>query len=371
MISISSGFLILILFFLHRYKRAPYLLIANIALALYLLTLITVALATGSIRSPTAFWLPVVLVVGINLLPLKHMYRWVVITISSEVVLSIIYHQYPTFFDDKLKAVTPLSTTGSLIILTCTFSFLALLSEHLKEKLQQETDMMNKELERNTILAELGEVSAGIAHEINNPLQIINGQLTLLNRKSDGIYQEDIQNMKQQIKRVSTIINGLKTLSRDGEKDIPEIFNIMEEIDLLLDIYETRLKLKEISLIHNRITQDYKIKFKRVQFQQICSNLLNNAVDFLYEHVPNKREIFIDYAIKENHIEITISNSGPPINTKIAKHIFTPFYTTKDVGKGTGLGLSIAQSLAQQNKGNLRLEIIKQKTAFILSAPRA
>ncbi|MBC7711790.1 MAG: HAMP domain-containing histidine kinase [Rhizobacter sp.] len=225
-------------------------------------------------------------------------------------------------------------------------------------------------------LAVLGEMSAGIAHEINNPLTIINGSALTLNRmaKSDKLEKESVmkhtEKLNRSVARISKIVKGLKHFSNQSDnvpKDQSEIKEIIGETTQFCQEHlislGIALKLAEVPLL--------KIHCHPVQISQVLINLLKNASDaLLFETKEDEKWISINFKNDNQFFYFIISNGGEKISSDISEKIFQPFFTTKGKEHGTGLGLSISQTIMKDHGGELYYDSNHNNyTTFIIKHP--
>lgn len=229
-----------------------------------------------------------------------------------------------------------------------------------------------KQLVHADRMSTLGILSAGMAHEINNPvtfisvnidtlednlpllLSSINGAVSADEKKLSLLFVKSIPDilneMKNGIGRIKNIVKGLKTYVH-GKVDYNNTFSIHKSID------------EALKLCHNRLKYNIKIikNFENVppahgdqrQFEQVLVNLFINAADAIEESPKNNGDININTFLEHNQITLLIWDTGTGIPEKKLNTIFTPFYTTKDVGKGTGLGLSISKNIIKDLGGDI------------------
>lgn len=222
-------------------------------------------------------------------------------------------------------------------------------------------------------LASLGEMAAGIAHEVNNPLTIIQGSANIVRRLVDQtpLDIENIKNLTTKMittsDRISKTVKSLKALSRNGANDPKEIFSLQTVIDQCLDISGQRFRQNGIELRMKNSPDDIQILGREVQISQVLINLINNSVDAIKS--LNERWISITVNKRNSFIEIDISDSGSGIPVEIRKKIMDPFFTTKDVNQGTGLGLSISKNIIQDHGGELLLLPEEKNTTFRIRLP--
>ena len=208
-----------------------------------------------------------------------------------------------------------------------------------------------KEMERalfhNAKLASIGELAAGVGHEINNPLAIIKGFLNTL-KKKDHEDQNEILKIYDKVEkaasRIENIVSGLRTFSREDNITEKEVFSISElvseTVEMLTDIYEK----EGVSLQSNiQSISEINLQGDRGKLQQVLFNLLANGKDS--SHGQKVRNLSIYATIVEDRLRLSVQDNGCGIPEENQNKIFDPFFTTKDVGKGTGIGLSLAHDV--------------------------
>lgn len=236
---------------------------------------------------------------------------------------------------------------------------------------------LNQDLEEEKIkmihsskLATLGEMAAGIAHEINNPLTIIGGCASIIThermRDRPEVQKTNAQKILNAVERISKIVGGLRKFSRqsDGlERKSVCAENIVTEC---ADLTGTKAKRAQVKIILGEI-ENFDLLCDEIQIQQILINLINNAID-------------ANQGIEGSWVEISAKNggnsscfvvrdSGKGVPKEVADKVFHPFFTTKDVGKGTGLGLSVSQGIAREHGGEINYALMEGHTAFLLTLP--
>ena len=221
-------------------------------------------------------------------------------------------------------------------------------------------------------MATLGEMAAGIAHEINNPLGIIRGKTLQMYRDlKSGTFNKDnflseFEKIETTTMRIADIIKGLRSFSRNANDDPFVRYNLLQIIQDSVELCKSRLKDHGIELRLN-CDPDVCISCKPAQISQILLNLLNNAHDAI-ENLPEK---WVELAVHKSGelVEIAVKDSGKGISRKVLDKLMQPFFTTKETGKGTGLGLSISKGMAEDHRGTLRYDYNCANTCFILSLP--
>lgn len=224
-------------------------------------------------------------------------------------------------------------------------------------------------------LSSLGEMASGVAHEINNPLAIIQGRAHLIERVlllDSSVDKDRILKSTQQIvatvQRIAKIVRGLRSLSRDTSEEPFEETPLDEAIGDALEMCREKFKNNGVRL-EIEMSSCERIKFwgRSEQISQVMLNLLGNAFDAAQSN-PDPW-VRIDFAKTEHEISIFIQDSGPGVPTDIQSKIFDPFFTSKEVGKGTGLGLSISSSILKRHGGRLVLDKAQVATTFVVSLP--
>ena len=282
--------------------------------------------------------------------------------------------------------------------------------EEINIELNRQKDELQKTLEdlkqaqsqlvQSEKMASLGQLVAGIAHEINNPVNFISAGVDSLSTNLEEIRQvldiyhkitpdnveeklQEIEELKAKVEykeaireinkliesikngtnRTTEIVKGLRTFSRLDE-DILKMADIHEGLDSTLILLHNKYK-NRIEIVRNYGILPF-VECYPGQLNQVFMNILSNAVDAIDE----KGTITIKTLLSNNLIKISIKDTGQGIPENIREKIFDPFYTTKGVGKGTGLGLSISQSIIEKHRGSIDVKSEPGKgTEFIIILP--
>ncbi|PIP96518.1 MAG: hypothetical protein COW00_10175 [Bdellovibrio sp. CG12_big_fil_rev_8_21_14_0_65_39_13] len=221
-------------------------------------------------------------------------------------------------------------------------------------------------------LSSLGEMVAGIVHEINNPLQLIsveNQRVPLLLKK--GEMEKVVQGSEKihkTISKITRIIAGVKNFVRQGQKDPDVEFKISQVIDDAVVLCEGKFKQSDVK-ISVECPAHFSVKSNYTQVFQIFTNLFTNAVDAIEK--LEEKWIKVEVIDTDKDLKIKIIDSGPGISAEIVDDIFKSFFTTKGLGKGTGLGLSLSKKIAIEQGGDLTVLHDEPHTTFCLSLPKA
>jgi two-component system NtrC family sensor kinase len=248
---------------------------------------------------------------------------------------------------------------------------------HTIREADQTRAQLSDSLLQASKLAAVGELASGIAHEINNPLAIINEEVGLIQDAMDPNYQlqeiidnlpQHLDNIKQAVFRCRDITYKLLTFVRKSEMNLQN-HNIHELLDeVITGFYKEELAVSEIKIIRNYTAEPVQVQTDKNQIQQVFLNLINNAIDAL----EGSGEIIISTAVKQGRVKINISDTGKGMTQEELEKIFMPFYTTKKAGKGTGLGLSISYGIIKNLNGKISAEsVLMHGSTFTLDLPEA
>jgi C4-dicarboxylate-specific signal transduction histidine kinase len=223
-------------------------------------------------------------------------------------------------------------------------------------------------------MSTLGEMAAGIAHEINNPLAIIQGHLnkmrTLIENEimEPRTLMESVSTATKTVSRLGRIVDGLRNFARDGEGDPFERADVFKIVDETLSLCQERFKNHNVSLKIHPIPHGMILECRQIQISQVILNLLANAFDAV---LPlESRWVTIECSDRGKFIEIAVNDSGGGIHSEIQQKMFQPFFTTKSLGSGTGLGLSIAKGIIESHQGTLEFRADQKHTSFVVLLPK-
>lgn len=218
-------------------------------------------------------------------------------------------------------------------------------------------------------MAAFGQLGAGIAHEVKNPLAGILGfaQLSLRKLEENSPLRENLTIIEKETKRCKTIIENLLKFARQ-EKVAHEPIEVNRVVEDSVAIVEHQLGLHDVQIDKALAPNLPRILGNANQIQQVLMNLLINAQQAM-EGKPGLVKA-TTRRFDHEHVEIRVTDTGPGIPKEIRAKIFEPFFTTKPTGKGTGLGLSVSYGIIKDHKGDIRVESeVGKWTTFIITLP--
>ncbi len=248
------------------------------------------------------------------------------------------------------------------------------LNETLERRVKEELDKAEKQrqiLIQKSKLESLGELAAGMAHEINQPLGGISmGLENILYKQDNGKLSADylsgkIEQLFENINRIKQIINHIRTFSRDQQHARLEEVSIKEVINNALTLVEAQFKSHSINLTIDHPKNKCTFFGNKYRTEQVILNLLSNARDAVNEKEnsmeqpePYQKNVEIRYYCRDKMCFIEVWDNGSGIKPENKNKIFEPFYTTKSDSSGTGLGLSINYGIVQDMGGEIKVESI-------------
>jgi signal transduction histidine kinase len=203
-------------------------------------------------------------------------------------------------------------------------------------------------------MAAVGTLSAGLAHEVKNPLSAVLGYAQLSKRKlaQPDVVEKHLETIENETRRCNEIISNLMQFSRQEKGEFTDVA-INEVIEKSIGIVDHQLGLNNVHVNMTLAPEIPEIIGNPNQLQQVLMNLAINAQQAME---PDGGTVDIVTSFDDDKVYISVSDTGPGISEEVAKKIFEPFYTTKAAGEGTGLGLSVTYGIIQDHKGEIRVE---------------
>ncbi|MGB3861756.1 MAG: ATP-binding protein [Candidatus Aminicenantaceae bacterium] len=223
---------------------------------------------------------------------------------------------------------------------------------NLRQAKQQIEELHDRELEKAGHLASIGELAAGLAHEIKNPIAGIKGALEVINQRTDPAdpQKEIFTEILQQIDRIYNIVQDLLSYARPREINLKPI-NPNECIQRAVTLAQSQIQDKDIKFHFEKSKEDIQILCDENKIQEVVLNLLINSIAAIEE----KGEISIGLNQKNDRwLEIAIRDDGKGIKVEHLTQVFNPFFTTRR--RGTGLGLSICKKIIEAHKGSIDVQ---------------
>jgi len=270
-------------------------------------------------------------------------------------------------------------------------AFLSLLTATLVDRMEKEEkahaaltvayqelsdyDQRLRENEEQLIQAEkltsLGQLAASIAHEVNNPLAGVLVYTQLLAKKLAGdtlpkeVALDYLSKMESELTRSTRLIRNLLDFARQSEPALRQV-NSNEVINRAFTLVAHQAKLQNIQVIKELDPSLPKLMADFDQLQQVCTNLILNAV----QAMPDGGRLTLHTSADDNQVKIEIQDTGCGISPENMRKLFTPFFTTKEKGKGVGLGLAIAHGIIQRHRGSIEVQSKEgEGTTFTIYLP--
>ncbi|HVK39392.1 MAG TPA: tetratricopeptide repeat protein [Candidatus Kapabacteria bacterium] len=266
------------------------------------------------------------------------------------------------------------------------------LASALEELKQAQTQLVHAEK-----MASLGQLTAGIAHEINNPVNFIRSSTSPLRRDLDEVRaivaqaledesaetrerverrmrELEVDELRSEIdsllrgieegaSRTAEIVRGLRSFSRLGEDDLKPA-DLHEGLDATLTLLRPRLR--DGVIVERNYGELPPVECNAGQINQVFMNILSNAIDAM----EGSGRITIATSMRDDHARIEISDTGEGIDETVASRIFEPFFTTKAIGAGSGLGLSISYGIIEKHRGTIEVRSVRgEGTTFVIELP--
>jgi signal transduction histidine kinase len=235
-------------------------------------------------------------------------------------------------------------------------------------------------------LAALGEMAGGIAHEINNPLAIINikaEQIGMMALRAQGAQSSKIEELatgiQSTVQRIARIVKGLRAFARESDKDPFQLAEARTLFDDTISLCSERFRNHGVTLKVSSPEVGATLECRQYQIAQVILNLMNNAFDAVRESPrlgadgkPEEMWVSLGVDVTEEHLFIHVTDNGPGVPKELREKIMQAFFTTKKAGVGTGLGLSISRGIVVDHGGTLYLDESQAgQTRFVIKLPRS
>lgn len=274
---------------------------------------------------------------------------------------------YPFF-----RLSTEFSTPGFAISLMCNILMAILLpSVTIYELKMEHQRKLETKLQMQSKFSALGEMAAGIAHEINNPLGLITTRATYLrnhilrDKAEKDFIVRNLDQIEETTQRMATIINSLRNFSRDNRKEPWQSVAPGKIISETMSYCRDRFRLNSIKVIVDPFP-NVELMCRPIQVSQVFLNLMNNSFDAILD--TESPWIHISFEILEKKLLLKVIDSGKGIPESVRKKMMEPFFTTKEMS-GTGIGLSISRGIIEDHQGKLYYDESSVNTAFIVELP--
>jgi two-component system NtrC family sensor kinase len=234
---------------------------------------------------------------------------------------------------------------------------------------QQLHRQTHEKLMRSDRLAMIGQLAAGVAHEINNPLGsiLLFSRLVMQQTPQQGKIRENLDRIEKETKRCHTIVRGLLDFARE-RKPLVESLDINQVLDGTLKLFEGQFLFQNIQVVREYNPQLPVVEADQSQLQQVFMNIILNAADAM--NGTGRLVLATRESDTAGFVDIAISDTGSGIPPENLDRIFDPFFTTKGVGHGTGLGLSVSYGIVQNHGGDITASSTPGKgTTFTVSLP--
>jgi signal transduction histidine kinase len=282
------------------------------------------------------------------------------------------------------KSIYPLIAANAFVISILATLYFYEINHHAENQLEKAIESLSDALQKlretqgqliqSGKLAVLGEMSGGMAHEINSPLTIISmsaAQMTTLLSSEPldkNLLRETSKRIEVTTARIAKIIKALRAYSRVAEQDPIELSSVHGILRETLELCQEKFTSSGIEMTFDEPAEDLALRCRSAQIVQLLLSLMINAFDA----VLSEREKWVRVATRAlgSGIEISVTDSGAGIPPELREKIFQPFFTTKEIGRGMGLGLSSAKGMAESHGGTLTLDTSSPNTRFVLFLPQ-
>jgi signal transduction histidine kinase len=330
-------------------------------------------LDTGGYEGSTLAWITIVPIIFGHISDRKGL------LVST--LLSVLFLFFLTAYAETLGLVSYIEETiftrfvvWALLILL--IGFMVGIFVRQKKERERELQYSLESLRLTQKLASLGTIAAGVAHQVNNPLMNIMGQLELMRRLSivelldSNIatrYEKHFSRVEGNFKKINSIINALLVIGRSKPMESFSLCSIENIIDQSIEFAQVKHPTRSIAVCRDEI-RNHQFFGNEVLLIQMFGNIFSNAFDATNDH----DEPFVKIEFHETGLsfDFEIQNSGPKIDDDIIQSIFDPFFTTKKISDGSGLGLVLSRTIVELHGGTLYYDAKASLTTFRITLPK-
>ncbi|UVM60281.1 MULTISPECIES: sensor histidine kinase [unclassified Pseudomonas] len=308
-------------------------------------------------------------------------YLWESLPLTAEGWTLHLLRRPQIAFEDRRNA--GLAAAGSWLALVFLLLFLnqrwrlAKLRQRSREELERLVEERTRDLRtaqdglvQSAKLAALGQMSAALAHEINQPLtaqrmQLATLRLLLDHGRVDDAYKA-LKPVDDMLTRMAALTGHLKTFARKSPSGLRERLDLAAVVDQALQLLDTRLRDEQINTVLH-VTRPAWVRGDAIRLEQVLINLLRNALDAMADQPIKRLEVRLE--ADEQLWRLTVSDSGTGIAEEHLAQVFDPFFTTKAVGDGLGLGLAVSFAIIHESGGRLTADNHEHGAVFCVTLP--
>lgn len=388
--------------------KVPYLILANVFIAVLLVSLVVYISTQGGLRIAVVTpWLVFITCIAVLFLTIRYALVWTIATAVVAIALLVLERnhvsmpiQFNTAYDPLYRGIV---WVGLLFLVLLVISVFKYSEDHARKMLGEKNIELEKAMRKlkrtqdqlieSEKLASLGQVTAGIAHEIQNPLNFIKNfselSLELIDESGEDdspedqrelfdIIRQNLQKIGEHSKRTDRIVKNMLDHAHmhGNERTLTSLNSLCHDMtQMTLQSLNIRETLPLLSVQTDFHAADPQCNIMPSDTGRILGNLLNNAVYSLQQKAKTSTDfhpvIHLSTSLEDEYVVLRIKDNGAGIPFQIQKDIFRPFFTTKPTGEGTGLGLSLSNTIMQAQDGVIELESSNEElTVFKLAFKR-